>query len=101
MRWQLVPVAEAQGSAKLLNPLSEVPSVEALLFGVVNVILIFAVPVIVFFVIYAGFMYVTAQGNPEKLQTASRALLYALIGAVIIMGAFAIATIVGNVVDQF
>jgi hypothetical protein len=44
---------------------------------------------------------VTAQGNPEKVKTASRALLYALIGAVIIVGAYAIIAIVQSIVAEF
>lgn len=94
-------IAHAQGSRTLVNPLSNVPTIDALLYSILNVVLVFAVPIIVFFVIYAGFTYVTAQGNPEKIKTASRALLYAVIGAVIITGAFAITTIVSNVVRAF
>jgi len=60
-----------------------------------------AVPVIVFFLIYSGFMYVTAQGNPEKIKQASLALTYGIIGGVIILGSWAITAIVRNVVDAF
>jgi len=76
-------------------------SITDLLYALVNVLLVFAVPVIVVCVIFAGFMYVTAQGNPEKVKTASRALLYALIGAVIIVGAYAIIAIVQSIVAEF
>lgn len=85
----------------LTNPLGGVPSIEGLLYALVNVLLVFAVPVIVFFVIFAGFTYVTAQGNPEKIKLASRSLMYALIGAVIIMGSFAISTIIQSTVNAF
>ena len=32
------------------------------------------------YIIIAGFFFVTAQGNPEKLTKAKRAILYAVIG---------------------
>lgn len=97
----LAKIAQAQGSQTFENPLGGVPSIDGLLYAIVNVLLVFAVPIIVFFIILAGFNYVTAQGNPEKIKTASRSLMYALIGAVIVIGAFAISSIVTSVVDQF
>lgn len=96
----LFEVAHAQ-TRTFSNPLGGMPTIEGLLYAIVNVLLVFAVPIIVFFVIFAGFQYVTAQGNPEKIKTATRSLTYAVIGAVIVAGAFAIAAIVTNVVNQF
>lgn len=46
-------------------------------------------------------MYVTAQGNPQKIEVASRSLLYGIIGGVIILGSVAILAIVKNVVGAF
>lgn len=83
------------------NPLSGVGTLDQLFFEIVNVLLIISVPIVVFFIIFAGFTYVTAQGNPEKVKLASRSLLYALIGGVIILGSSAILVIVRNLVNQF
>lgn len=94
-------IAHAQGSRTLQNPVGGFSSIPDLLNAIVNILMIFAVPIIVFFVIFAGFSYVTAQGNPEKIKTASRSLMYAIIGAVVILGAFAISTIVTSVVCSF
>jgi uncharacterized RDD family membrane protein YckC len=85
---------------KLENPL-KFDTLEGLLVGILNVLLIIAVPIIVFFLIFAGFSYVTAQGNPEKIKQASRALTYAIIGGVLILGAVAISEILQNVVESF
>lgn len=84
----------------LINPL-KVDSIEALLEAILAIIVVLATPVIVFFIIYAGFLYVTAQGNAEQVKQATRALTYAVIGGVIILGAVAIATIVKNLVIPF
>lgn len=84
----------------LNNPLS-FNSIGGLIVGILNVLLIIAVPIVVFFIIYAGFSYVTAQGNPEKIKQASRSLTYAVIGAVLIFGAVAISQIIASVVCEF
>lgn len=88
-------------SERLENPLGGVDTLDGLFFEIVNVLLIIAVPIIVFFIIFAGFTYVTAQGNPEKVKLASRSLLYGVIGGVIILGSSAIMIIIRNLVDAF
>lgn len=64
-------------------------------------VIIVATPVIVFYLILAGFKYVTAQGNPEKIQEAQKALMYGIIGGVVIVAAVAILAIIGDVVNSF
>lgn len=84
----------------LNNPLS-FPTIPSLLTALLNVVMVISIPILVFFIIYAGFLYVTARGNVEQLQQASRALLYAVIGAVVILGSVAITAIVENTVNAF
>ncbi len=95
------PPAVAGGApVKLINPL-KIGSAEELLTTILGVVVILATPFIVFFIIYAGFLYVTARGNAEQVTKANRALTYAIIGGVIIIGSVAIATIVKNIVSTF
>ncbi len=82
------------------NPLS-FTSITDMIVAILNIVIIISTPIVVFFLIYAGFMYVTAQGNPEKLKVASSALLYGIIGGVIILAAIPILTIVKNLVSSF
>lgn len=100
----ITAVAHAQGTTEtetFTNPLGGFSRIPDLLLAIVNVLLIVAVPIIVFFVIFAGFSYVTAQGNPEKIKAASRSLLYALIGSVVVLGSFAIMSILQDIVSKF
>ncbi len=61
-------------------------------------VLVIGIPILVLFIIYAGFLYVKAQGNPGELEVAHRTLLYTIIGAALLLGAFVIANaIVGTV----
>ena len=83
------------------NPLKNIETIEGLLVAILNIIMILMVPVIVFFIIYAGFKYVMAQGNASQVEEATRALTYAIIGGVLILGAVAISQIIKSVVDAF
>lgn len=85
---------------QLENPL-RVDSLEDLLVALLNVFITLMIPVIVFFIIYSGFKYVTAQGNPGKIEEATTALMYAIIGGVLILGAVAIAQIIQSTVTAF
>jgi fucose 4-O-acetylase-like acetyltransferase len=85
----------------LENPLNNINSIDALLVAILNIVMILMVPVIVFFIIYAGFKYVMAQGNASQVEEATRALTYAVIGGVLILAALAITEIIRNVVTAF
>ncbi len=93
-------VTPVVGGSSLTNPL-KVNSIQELLVALLGVVQVIAVPIIVFFIIYAGFLYVTARGNVEQTQKATRALMYAIIGGVIIVGAIAISLIIENLVKSF
>lgn len=48
-------------------------------------------PIIVLFIIYAGFLFVTAQDNESKLAKARTTFFWTVIGALVLLGAKAIA----------
>lgn len=97
----VAPSAGVGSTVRLQNPLSGISTIPQLLAAILNIVVILAIPVIIFFIMLAGFKYVTARGNATQIQEASKALLYAVIGAVLILGATAIAQIVKNLVDAF
>lgn len=85
----------------LNNPLNNIESIQALLVAILNIVEILMVPVIVFFIIWAGFKYVTARGNSSQVEEATRALTYAVIGGVLVLGAVAISHIIQTTVSAF
>lgn len=95
------PLFFSHAQATLENPLQSTGTLPALVGAVLNIFIILVTPIIAFFIIYAGFLYVTGQGNPAKLQQAHKALIYAIIGGVIIIGAGAITAIVQDTVSSF
>lgn len=52
-------------------------------------------------VMYAGFLYVTSGGNPGQISKAHNALLYAVVGAAILLGAWVIQGVIKATIDQF
>lgn len=92
--------ADSGISFNIVNQI-KVGTVEDLLVALLNIFIIVATPIIVLFIIYAGFLYVTAQGNAQQVQQATRALTYAIIGGVIVLGAVAISGIISGVVGAF
>ncbi len=90
------------GSARLINPLegSGINSIPTFFIAVINILIIFAIPFVTFFIVYAGFLYVRARGNPDAITKAHMALLYALIGGLLILGSRTILTVINNTAQQ-
>lgn len=91
-----------QSTSKLPNPLvSGVDSIYELVVLVLEkVVLPLGSVVIVFMIIYSGFLFVTARGNPDKISDAKRMLLYVLIGAAILLGSIVIAQAINGTLCQ-
>jgi hypothetical protein len=87
-------------SYAIQNPLA-FDTLQEFIVAILNVIVIIATPIVVVFIILSGFKYVTAQGNPAKIQEATKSLTYAIIGGVLILGAKAISLIIANLVTAF
>lgn len=98
-----VPFVACAEAVTLNNPLeaSGITDIPSLLAAILAIVQIIAIPIVVLFIIYAGFLYVTASGKPDQIATAHRAVLYALIGAVLIVGATVLIEVVNQTVAQF
>jgi hypothetical protein len=55
----------------------------------------------VMYVIWAGFKYIQAKGNPAEIQKAHQNLLWALIGVGVVLGATGIAAVLQTTVQSF
>lgn len=94
------PAGGTQLNYELQNPLA-FDSLQDFIVALINVFIVIATPIVVVFIILAGFKYVTAQGNPSKIEEATRSLMYAIIGGVLIIGAVAISYIIRDLVTAF
>ncbi|MDE2031287.1 MAG: hypothetical protein KGI58_03470 [Patescibacteria group bacterium] len=69
------------------NSFTDIPS---FIKAILKFVLIIGVPIVTLAIIYSGFLFVTAQGNSEKLGVAKKTLLYTLIGAALLLGSLVI-----------
>lgn len=56
--------------------------------------------VAVFFLIFAGFLMVTAGGNEEKLSKARQAFMWTVIGVAILLGAKVLSAVICGTINQ-
>jgi hypothetical protein len=103
----LVPVVRAQNtitndgdSASLFNPLQS-QTIPEFLLKIIDVLLVFALPLIILYIMYAGYLFVTAQGTPAKVSEARSALLWAVVGGVIVLGAKIIVGVIQGTITAF
>ena len=83
------------------NPLnSQFSSIPGFIAGALRVLVIVALPIITLFIVVAGFMFVLALGNESKLTNAKKNFFYVIIGALLILGAWIIATLIAGTVNQ-
>ncbi|MDB5195092.1 MAG: protein of unknown function with transrane region [Parcubacteria group bacterium] len=77
----------------LQNPL-KFNSLPALMDAILQAVVQLGAILLVFMLVWCGFLFVVAQGNPEKLSAARSALIWTLIGGLILLGAEAISKVV-------
>lgn len=77
-------------SVGLENPLGTTDLMTLLMRILAFVIRIGAI-VVVFMLVYVGYIFATSPANPDRIQEGKKALLYTIIGALILLGSQAIA----------
>ncbi len=86
-------------ASQFLNPFAGT-TLQELLATILTVVVYVLFPIVVLVIIYTGFLFVTAQGNPQKIQKARSALVWAVIGALIILGAQAFSIMISATVTS-
>ncbi|MDO8623875.1 MAG: hypothetical protein Q7R54_00790 [bacterium] len=79
----------------LINPLSgnctsNENCLEDLLMGILDLVIKIGTAVVVLMLVYIGFLFATTSINPENKSKAREALLWTMVGALILLGAQAI-----------
>ncbi|MDD3548408.1 MAG: hypothetical protein WC288_03020 [Candidatus Paceibacterota bacterium] len=94
----LLPAAiKAEGLLNIENPLKETSDISELINRIIDILFTVAIWVAPIIIVYAGFQYVTSAGNPEKIKSAQRTLIYAMIGFAIVL----IAKAVPDLIKEF
>ncbi len=74
-----------------------VNNLEGITVAVIEAMVGIAAIVFFFMILINGFNFITAMGNPDKLEGARKGLLYTVIGFALIFTAFIIMNIISNV----
>ena len=82
------------------NPLGSVNTIQAFVFKIVDLVFQIGAIISVFFIIYAGFLMVTAGSNEAKLSSARQALLWTVIGVGILLGAKVLSAVICGTINQ-
>lgn len=86
---------------KITNPLGgDVNSLSALLGAVTDVLIQLGAIVAALAIMYGGFLYVTAQGNEEKLQKAQATVTWALVGTAVLLGSRVIYKVIAGTIKE-
>lgn len=94
------PVSAAVGGV-LESPLNAAfSSLPGFIEGTLKALVMIALPILTLFIVYSGFLFISAQGNSSKLEEAKKNFAYVIIGAILILGAWVIATLIGGTVSQ-
>ena len=82
----------------LENPLNGIDSLPDLLRAVLKAVVELGTLLLIFAIVYCGFLFVKAQGNPEEIKSARTALMWTVIGGLILLGAETISIVIQNTV---
>ncbi len=72
------------------NPLA-FDTLPEFLYAILEAAILILFPIIVLMIVYTGFLFVSAQGNPAKLEQARKSLLWTLVGSLVVLGSYTLA----------
>ncbi len=89
-----------QESFGFSSPLTGATTASQFAIQIINIMLMFAGIVAVFFIIIGGYRYLTAGGNAESAEAGQKTLTNAIIGVVIIILSYVIINVIVNLVGN-
>lgn len=93
------PPGQQTGGQTLVNPL-KYDTLDSLLTAVLKAAIQIGSIVLTLALVWVGFKFVAARGNEEKIRAAKTALMWTIIGGLILLGATAIQTVITSTVSN-
>lgn len=87
-------------STGLTNPLNGISTLDQFLKAILDGVVRLGTIVLIMMLVYVGFLFVVARGNAEKLQGAKSALVWTVIGGLVLLGATGIQAIITGTVNS-
>lgn len=75
----------------LINPLKGGGNVESFLNSILEIVIRIGAIIVILMLVYVGYLFVIAEGEPGKISEARQMLLWTVVGALILLGSQAIA----------
>lgn len=92
-------VFAAEGVSQLKNPINA-GSFDQVVRAFAQLLIKIGLPIAAIFIVWSGFLFVSARGDEKKLETAKSTFYWTVIGTALIVGAYAIATAIVNFAKQ-
>jgi hypothetical protein len=88
------------GGVSFPNPINK-QSILEIVTAVLDFVTQLGAVIAVLFMVYAGFLFVLARGNPGMLDKAKSTFLWTVVGAMIVLGSFVLSEIIQNTAKNF
>jgi amino acid transporter len=95
----ILPISAFATANTLDNPL-HFTTLQDFLAAILQLVVTIGTPIIVLFIVFLGFRFVAASGNAEELKKIRTLFFWALVGALIVLGAEAISIAIRDTVNQ-
>lgn len=79
----------------ITNPIDADTFLE-LVEAVAKAVTAIGIPLVAIFLVWSGFLFVTAQGSEEQLKRAKTTFFWSLVGGAVVIGAYALAIAIVN-----
>lgn len=67
---------------------------------VLAIVVKIGIPIATIFIIWSGFLFLTAQGDEAQLTRAKKSFVWAVVGTGVLLGAWLLATAIKGTIDQ-
>lgn len=92
--------ANPGSSGGLVNPLNGVSTLPEFLKAILGGVVQIGTIILIMMLVYVGFLFVAARGNAEKIQGARSALVWTVIGGLVLLGATSIQLVIEGTVNS-
>lgn len=87
-------------AAQVLDNPARAATLQDFIHEILTIIVKIGIPVATVFIIWSGFLFLTAQGDEKQLTTAKHAFVWSCVGAGVLLGAWVLATAIKGTIDQ-
>jgi len=94
------PPAPTAAETGLKNPLGKIADLPAFMNAILDAVVNLGTILLVLALVYIGFQFVVAQGNEEKLKSARSALMWTVIGGLVLLGAKTLGLVIQGTVES-